>query len=345
MSKNCSGCGSPMNDSAAVCPVCGKPAAQQPAQPKAADRPQHYAPQQKSRVPVIILAVVLSVLVVAGAAVAVILLTNKKDDAAKSDAVSPTNSSAPAASESLPVVNPTVSTLPPTEAPTDAPTEAPVSRDGSWVIEDGVEHYYIDGMLQTSTVVGDDENGWFYVDENGEKDGGYCDALTVDGAEWNVIEGKATRVEDEWDECLHSALYHVGQCTDSSMSREEKLRAAFEYCKRDDVFLEGVLHDPPYNEMDWPVVCANDLFVEGMGDCFSYGAAFAFIGKAIGYEECYACNTGGHGWAEINGRAYDVEWDMHHQEYNHFGVAPEDDCDVAYFTSITEGVDWMYVRV
>lgn len=227
----------------------------------------------------------------------------------------------------------------------ETPTQAAEPAQAGWVNQDGKSYYYQDGVLQKDTVVGNDTDGFFYVGADGARDDGYCNALELNGTKWNIIEGKASRVGDQWDECLHSALYHVGKCTNSSMTRDEKLRAAFDYIKSDDNFLEGVLHDPPYNELDWPVVCANDLFVEGMGDCFSYGAAFAFMGKAIGCENCYACNSGGHGWAEIDGKAYDPEWDMHHQEYNHFGVSPEDDCDVAYFTTLTEGVDWMYVRL
>lgn len=127
------------------------------------------------------------------------------------------------------------------------------------------------------------------------------------------------------------------------MTRDEKLRACFDGIKND--YLEGVRHDPPYTEIDWPVLYANDIFVYGKGDCFSYGAAFAYIGKAIGCSECYACNSGGHGWAEIEGKYYDPEWDMHHQEYNHFGVLPDDPCDVDYSNTLTEGVDWMHVLV
>ena len=231
----------------------------------------------------------------------------------------------------------------PTAQPVFAPTTA--ESQSGWVTENGNSYYYKNGVLQKDTVVGDDTDGWFYVNANGMRDDGYCNGMTIDGVDWNIIEGKATRSEDEWDDCLHSALVDIGKCTTSDMSREEKLRAGFDYIKSDQHYLEGVLHDPPYNELDWPVVCANDLFKDGMGDCFSYGAAFAFYGKACGFENCYACNSGGHGWSEIDGKAYDPEWDMHHQEYNHFGVSPEDDCDVAYFTTLTEGVDWMYMKV
>ncbi len=127
------------------------------------------------------------------------------------------------------------------------------------------------------------------------------------------------------------------------MDRAQKLKASFDYIKT--AYLEGVLHDPPYHEMDWPVVCANDLFIYGKGDCYSYGAAYAYYAKAIGYKEVYACNSGGHGWAEVEGKYYDPEWDMHHNEYNHFGVAPEDDCDVNYTRGLAPGEAWMRIKV
>ena len=69
------------------------------------------------------------------------------------------------------------------------------------------------------------------------------------------------------------------------------------------------------------------------------------MGKAIGYTEVYACNSGGHGWAEIEGKYYDPEWDMHHQEYNHFGVAPTDPNDVDYSGGISPGEPYMHVKV
>ena len=227
------------------------------------------------------------------------------------------------------------------------PTDKPNSDLNGWIDSNGTSYYYVNGVLQKNTIVGSDTDGYVYLGANGAKDAGYCNAVTVDEIKWNVIEGTATRVEDEWDETLYTALTYVGQWTDSSMSREQKLRKAFETIKDENVFLEGVpdRDGEPYYELNWPVVCANELLTDGMGDCYSYGAAFAFIGKGIGYDECYACTTGGHGWAIIEGKAYDPEWDAHHQEYNHFGVAPEDDCDVSYFNSLTEGVDWMKVRV
>lgn len=203
--------------------------------------------------------------------------------------------------------------------------------------------YFADGELKKGGIVGSDSDGYYYADDEGKIDLLYCDAVNANGADWNVIEGKATKVKDESDTTLNSALKAVAKCTNSKMNREEKLRAAFDYIKT--AYLEGVPHDPPYKEMDWPIVCANDLFINGKGDCYSYGAAFAYYAKAIGYTECYACNSGGHGWAEVDGKFYDPEWDMHHQEYNHFGVAPEDSCDVDYTRGLAPGAPWMRIKV
>lgn len=209
--------------------------------------------------------------------------------------------------------------------------------------DDGTAHYYINGEIQKNGIVGDEKNGYYYADGDGVINLGYCDSITANDAEWNIINGKATKVTTESDLTLNAALKAVAKCTKNTMSREEKLRACFDYLKTN--YLEGVRHDPPYNEMDWPVVYANDIFVYGKGDCFSYGAAFAYMAKAIGYTEAYACNTGGHGWAEVDGKYYDPEWDMHHNEYNHFGVAPGDDCDVDYVNTLQPDVEWMRIKV
>ena len=208
---------------------------------------------------------------------------------------------------------------------------------------DGTARYYVNGELQKDGVYGDESGGYYYADAEGVVDLNRCEAVSSNGSEWNVINGKATKVSSESDETLNAALKVAAKCTDSSMTKDQKLRACFDYLKTN--FLEGVRHDPPYNEMDWPVVYANDIFIYGKGDCFSYGAAFAYLAKAIGFEETYACNTGGHGWAEVDGKFYDPEWDMHHNEYNHFGVSPGDECDVDYTGGIMDGVDWMRIKV
>ena len=229
------------------------------------------------------------------------------------------------------------------EPKTDAPTETDPPENGLVSDADGNMRYYSGGELKKNGIVGSEQEGFYYADADGLINTKYCDGLNLDGTDWCIIEGKASKAESDEEKALFTACKAIGKCTNSGMSRAEKLRASFDYIKT--AYLEGVLHDPPYHEMDWPLVCANDLFIYGKGDCYSYGAAFAYYAKAIGYEEVYACNSGGHGWTEVEGKYYDPEWDMHHQEYNHFGVAPEDDCDVNYTRGLAPGEAWMRIKI
>lgn len=229
-----------------------------------------------------------------------------------------------------------------TAAATEAVATTP-SGDGELVTEDGKTFLYINGEKQKDGVVGNDQSGFYYADSEGVIDLGLCDGVEVNGVKWNVIEGKASRAETESDETLHLALQAVAKWTNTSMSRDEKLRACFEGLKND--YLEGVRHDPPYTEIDWPVLYANDIFVYGKGDCFSYGAAFAYIGKAIGCTECYACNSGGHGWAEIEGKVYDPEWGRHFFDHTYFGIDYYNNPTSVNYTVIKGGAAWMHVKI
>ena len=142
------------------------------------------------------------------------------------------------------------------------------------------------------------------------------------------------------DAVMEAARKAVEKCTNSGMSREEKLKAAFAYLQKN--YLEGVRRDL-YREPDWPVVYAKDLLIKGKGDCFSYGAAFAYMAKAIGCE-AYACNSGGHGWAEIDGKIYDPEWAMHSKNNTYFALSYDTPCDVQYKGAIG-WADWTHVKV
>lgn len=140
---------------------------------------------------------------------------------------------------------------------------------------------------------------------------------------------------------MEAARKAVRKCTHKGMKMEEKLRVAFDYLK--DNYLEGVRRDT-YTGPDWPVVYAKDLLIDGKGDCFSFGASFAYMAKAIGYEEVYACNSGGHGWAEIDGKIYDPEWATHSDKYSYYGMSYDEPCDVAYGDSLGDE-DWMHVKI
>lgn len=156
-----------------------------------------------------------------------------------------------------------------------------------------------------------------------------------------------TEPEVSWDASedaqavMEAARDAVRKCTRKGMTMEEKLYASFHYLK--DNYLEGVRRDT-YTGPDWPVVYAKDLLIDGKGDCFSFGASFAYMAKAIGYEEVYACNSGGHGWTEIDGKLYDPEWATHSDKYSYYGMSYDEPCDVAYGDALGDE-DWMHVKV
>lgn len=49
----------------------------------------------------------------------------------------------------------------------------------------------------------------------------------------------------------------------------------------------------------------------------------AFLADAVGYENCYAISSGGHGWAEIEGRVYDISWDLVDRKHNYYALSYE----------------------
>ena len=206
------------------------------------------------------------------------------------------------------------------------------------------QYYFQNGEMVTNAVVKDDEGGDIYISPEGIYDQGYCDGVKIDDNQWTVINGKARKVDpdNDYDMTLYRATQAVAKCTDSSMSKEEKIKAGFDYIRTN--YLEGVLHDPPYLESDWYVVVANDIFVYGKGDCYSYGAAFAFMLKGMGCDEVYACTTGGHGWSEAEGLVYDPEWSMHSNNYPYFAMTYEEECDVDYSAAL-DGTDWKHVKL
>jgi hypothetical protein len=69
------------------------------------------------------------------------------------------------------------------------------------------------------------------------------------------------------------------------------------------------------------------------------------MAKAIGYTNIYACTSGGHAWAEVNGLVYDPEWARHRNYSTYFGVSYNANLDVDYKSGIAPGKPWMHVKV
>ena len=233
-------------------------------------------------------------------------------------------------------------TVIPTQAPTEPPTEPPLN---GFVEVDGVRRYYVDGVVQTETVVGSDKEGYFYVGSDGSVDTGYCNGVSINDTDWIVIEGSAYKVKTKSDKYLFMAARDVCECTDTGMTREEKLKACFDYIKTK--YGEGIQHDPAYppTKSDWYLVYADDIFVKGWGDCYSFGAAYAFMARAIGCTESYACNSTGHGWSEVEGKVYDPEWSMHSKNYSYYAMTYDEPCDVPYKGALAVGKEYKRVQI
>ena len=207
----------------------------------------------------------------------------------------------------------------------------------------GKRYYYNSkGMVVKNTIVGSKREGWYYADKNGKIDFLYSNGITQNGKDWNVMSGKATKVKTKSDKTLFRALKVVAKVTDKSMSKSQKLKACFNYTKN--AYKELNPRIPHYHGSDWPIIYANDMFVDGAGNCFSYGAAFAYMAKAIGYKNVYCCNSGGHGWAEVDGLVYDPEWSRHHAK-DYYALNYNTTKDPNYKAAIASGYSWMHVKI
>lgn len=217
-----------------------------------------------------------------------------------------------------------------------------------WNEENGKIYYYnADGTLpKGKTVVYatfKGVEGYWYL-ENGVLDLTSRCGVTVNGTNWIVTEGKARKAVSESDKTLFRAFQAVEKATTPNMTKAEKLKACFDYVKT--AYKETRPRTPHYLGADWTIIYANDMFVRGKGNCCSYAAAFAFMAKALGYENVYGCNSGGHGWAEIDGLIYDPEWSKGHgtaANHYYFGITYAANYGVNY--KIIKNMNTVYSHV
>lgn len=67
-------------------------------------------------------------------------------------------------------------------------------RSGLQTINGNKYYYNSSGVLQKNGIVGSDKDGWYYADKNGKIDFTYSNAVTQNGKDWIVRNGKATKV-------------------------------------------------------------------------------------------------------------------------------------------------------
>ena len=216
-------------------------------------------------------------------------------------------------------------------------------RQGFVTIDGKMYYYNANGVLMKNCVVGSAGEGYRWAGADGVIDMTARMAVTSGGYDWNILDGVAYKVTTEKDRTLHRALKLVAKHTTASMTKAQKLKAMWKHLQT--AYGENNPRADVFYDASWVETYANDIFVGGTGSCFSYAAAFAYVAKAIGYKNVYACNSGGHGWTEIDGLIYDVEWAMHSFNYSYYAMSYDEPCDVPYKAALSISSSWGYVKV
>ena len=109
---------------------------------------------------------------------------------------------------------------------------------------------------------------------------------------------------------LTRATAFVEKYTKATWSQKKKLRASFDVLvkKYPERAYRGWTSRKGWHRLFAMDVLGKDKAKENGGSCYSFGAAFAYIANAIGCKSCKAVSSGGHGWAEVDGKVYDPEW-------------------------------------
>ena len=119
-------------------------------------------------------------------------------------------------------------------------------------------------------------------------------------------------------QALVLATETVEKVTSPTMSKEKKLEKCFEYCVKTLRYRGAKKFEGGKN---WDAKYVIDMLEKGHGNCYAYGATFAYLANAIGYKEAYAISSGGHGWAEVRNKVYDPSWELVDKKHDYFGVS------------------------
>lgn len=224
------------------------------------------------------------------------------------------------------------------QTPDDVRTEeSKAPATGKWKSRNQKIFYYengkktvglkqIDGKYYYFDLNGIQRTGWqtyeghyyYFKIANGKK--GYMEtAKTINGIKIEE-DGKAelTAASAGKLNVLLKANQVVEKATKPEMKKSEKLKHSFAYLLKHFQYRGS----PDFEKSaHWEQIYAKALFEEGHGNCYAFGAAFAFLANAAGYKECYAVSSGGHGWAEINGKVYDPTWSLTDKDHNYYGIS------------------------
>ncbi len=149
------------------------------------------------------------------------------------------------------------------------------------------------------------QNGHYYYYNIGAKKKGYlvCNK-TINGIKLNSKGYAVTNTEKA--RLLTQANKIVFNITNFKMNQTQKNKACFMYIR--DKMNWRNLSGFQKNNSHWDQYYATYALFKGYGDCYTGGCGFAYLATAAGAKKVYAVSSGGHGWAEINGKFYDPNW-------------------------------------
>lgn len=97
--------------------------------------------------------------------------------------------------------------------------------------------------------------------------------------------------------------YALGQISREGMTREEILRAAYDYTRDGFAYLRRNYYET--GDTGWEAENALLMFQTRLGNCYSYAAVFYFLARQLGYQATavsgkVGTNRSPHGWVEID---------------------------------------------
>lgn len=117
---------------------------------------------------------------------------------------------------------------------------------------------------------------------------------------------------------LIKATEVVEKITKPTMTKSEKLEKCFQYCTKKLKYRGARKFEGGKN---WDAKYVLDMLGKGRGNCYAYGATFAYLANASGYEDAYAVSSGGHGWAEVKNKIYDPSWELVDKKHDYYGLS------------------------
>lgn len=172
-------------------------------------------------------------------------------------------------------------------------------------------------------------------------DDGYFIKNTMVGSLQFDSNGRYTSGNYELDGYVADVL---ADAVSNSMTREEQLRAVYDYVRDHYLYLKRNLYE--VGELGWEIDEALTMYTTGKGNCYNFTAAFWSLTRGIGYESVCLSGLVGvgrdpHSWVEIpiDGTLYifDPETEMSYRLQDAYWAD-------LYMLTYEEGEYWSYAR-